>query len=90
MALSGHLKELRNRVAVCIICFVAAFLVCLNYAADIVELLTATRKMTTIPTRRPFFIHSTLMSLNCVKTTNKTGNSNTTPKMRKMVSKKEI
>ena len=40
MALSGHLKELRNRVAVCIICFVAAFLVCLNYAADIVELLT--------------------------------------------------
>ena len=40
MALSGHLTELRNRVAVCIVCLVAAFLVCLNYAPDLVEFLT--------------------------------------------------
>ena len=40
MALSGHLKELRNRVAVCVVCLVGAFLVCLNYAPVIVEFLT--------------------------------------------------
>ncbi len=40
MALSGHLKELRNRLVVCGICLIAAFLVCLNFAPDIVELLT--------------------------------------------------
>lgn len=40
MALSGHLKELRNRVAICVVCLVVAFLVCLNYAPQLVEFLT--------------------------------------------------
>lgn len=40
MALSGHLKELRNRLMVSLVCLVAVFLVCLYYAADIVKLLT--------------------------------------------------
>lgn len=40
MALSGHLKELRNRLIICLVCFTAAFLFCLNYAVDIVSLLT--------------------------------------------------
>ena len=40
MALSGHLRELRNRLVVCVICLVAVFLVCLYNAADIVKLLT--------------------------------------------------
>lgn len=40
MALSGHLRELRNRLLVCLVCVVAVFTVCLYFAADIVELLT--------------------------------------------------
>ena len=40
MALSGHLRELRNRLLVCVVCVVAVFMVCLAFAADIVELLT--------------------------------------------------
>lgn len=40
MALSGHLKELRNRLLVCLVCLAAVFTVCLCFAADIVKLLT--------------------------------------------------
>lgn len=40
MALSGHLKELRNRILICLACLVVAFLACLAYASDIVTLLT--------------------------------------------------
>lgn len=40
MALSGHLKELRNRLMVCVACLVVVFTVCLYFAADIVKLLT--------------------------------------------------
>lgn len=40
MALSGHLKELRNRLMVCVVCLVVVFTVCLYFAADIVKLLT--------------------------------------------------
>ena len=40
MALSGHLKELRNRLMVCVGCLVVVFTVCLYFAADIVKLLT--------------------------------------------------
>ena len=40
MALSGHLKELRNRALICVVCLVLAFLVCLNYAPQLVEFLT--------------------------------------------------
>ena len=40
MALSGHLRELRDRLLVCLVCVVAVFTVCLYFAADIVELLT--------------------------------------------------
>lgn len=40
MALSGHLKELRNRLLICLACLVVAFLACLSVASDIVKLLT--------------------------------------------------
>lgn len=40
MALSGHLRELRNRLLVCVICLTAVFTVSLYFAGDIVELLT--------------------------------------------------
>lgn len=40
MALSGHLKELRNRIMVCVLCLVVTFVVCLTYAPQIVEFLT--------------------------------------------------
>lgn len=40
MALTGHLRELRNRAVICVLCLVVAFLVCLAYAPDIVEFLT--------------------------------------------------
>ena len=40
MALSGHLKELRNRLLICLAFLIVAFLVCLFYAADLVKLLT--------------------------------------------------
>ena len=40
MSLTGHLKELRNRLAVVLICLTAAFLVCLYNAQSLVELFT--------------------------------------------------
>ncbi len=40
MALSGHLKELRNRILVCVVCLVATFAVCLYFAPKLVEFLT--------------------------------------------------
>jgi sec-independent protein translocase protein TatC len=39
MTLSGHLRELRNRVLVCLILLFVAIVVILNYAPDLVELL---------------------------------------------------
>ncbi len=40
MSLSGHLKELRGRILVCIVCLVVGVLVCLAFAPNIVEQLT--------------------------------------------------
>ena len=40
MSLSGHLKELRNRVAVCVVVLVAGFGVCLAFAGRLVTMLT--------------------------------------------------
>ena len=40
MSLSGHLRELRNRILVCVILLVAVFGLCLTYASHIVTLLT--------------------------------------------------
>lgn len=40
MSMTGHLKELRNRVAVCVLFFVAVFVACLAYAPQIMTLLT--------------------------------------------------
>ena len=40
MTLTGHLKELRNRLVVCIVCLVAFFLIGLSFAPQIVEVLT--------------------------------------------------
>lgn len=40
MSLSGHLKELRNRIIVCVLFFLVAFSVCLSYAPTLVTLLT--------------------------------------------------
>lgn len=40
MPLSGHLKELRNRVVVCVVVLAAGFLGCLTYAPTLVTLLT--------------------------------------------------
>lgn len=40
MSLSGHLRELRNRLMVCLLCLLVVFLVGLRYAGDIVDLLT--------------------------------------------------
>ena len=40
MSLSGHLKELRNRLAVVLVLLVAAFLFCLSNAQQLVELFT--------------------------------------------------
>ena len=40
MALSGHLRELRNRLVICIACLVVSFLIGLHYAPDIVKALT--------------------------------------------------
>lgn len=41
MTLSGHLRELRNRIVICLICFIVSFLVGLHFAPNIVEMLTA-------------------------------------------------
>ena len=40
MPLTGHLKEMRNRIVVCLIVFAAAFLICLNFAPGLITLLT--------------------------------------------------
>lgn len=40
MTLSGHLRELRNRVVICIVCLVVSFLAGLNFAEEIVNALT--------------------------------------------------
>lgn len=40
MSLSGHLKELRNRIVVCAVVFLVAFSVCLSFAPRLVTLLT--------------------------------------------------
>ena len=39
MSLSGHLKEMRNRIAVCLLVLVAAMLAALSKSSDIVEIL---------------------------------------------------
>ena len=41
MTLTGHLKELRNRLIVCAVVFVAAVVVTLAYADRLIDLLTA-------------------------------------------------
>lgn len=41
MSLSGHLKELRNRITVCIIVLLGAFCVCLFNAQSLIDLFTA-------------------------------------------------
>ena len=40
MSLSGHLRELRNRILVCVILLVLVFSVCLSFAPQLVTLLT--------------------------------------------------
>lgn len=40
MSLSGHLRELRTRILICLLLLVAAFGVCLSFAPNIVTLLT--------------------------------------------------
>ena len=40
MTLAGHLRELRNRLVICMICLVVSSLAGLNYAPRLVELLT--------------------------------------------------
>ena len=40
MSLSGHLKELRNRLIICVICLVVSFLVGLYFAPSLIEILT--------------------------------------------------
>ena len=41
MSLSGHLKELRNRILVCVVLLVAVFALCLSVAPRLVTMLTA-------------------------------------------------
>ncbi len=40
MSLSGHLKELRNRILICVILLVSMFALCLSFAPQIVTALT--------------------------------------------------
>ncbi len=40
MSLSGHLRELRNRILVCVVLLLAVFALCLSFAPRIVTLLT--------------------------------------------------
>ena len=40
MSLSGHLRELRNRILVCVLLLLAVFALCLSFAPRIVTLLT--------------------------------------------------
>lgn len=44
MSLSGHLKELRNRIIICVVCLVVFFLLGLHFAPDVVETLTGIGK----------------------------------------------
>ena len=44
MSLSGHLKELRNRIIVCIVCLTVFFLLGLHFAPDLVDNLTGIGK----------------------------------------------
>ena len=44
MSLSGHLRELRNRIVVCVACLVVFFLLGLHFAPDLVDLLTGIGK----------------------------------------------
>ena len=44
MSLSGHLRELRNRIIICVVCLVVFFLAGLHFAPDIVNLLTESGK----------------------------------------------
>ncbi len=44
MTLSGHLRELRNRVVICLICLVVSFLVGLHFAPDVIDFLTGMGK----------------------------------------------
>lgn len=39
MSLSGHLRELRNRIVICVVCLVVFFLVGLYYAQDFINLM---------------------------------------------------
>lgn len=47
MTLTGHLKELRNRLIVCAVVFVAAVVVTLAYADRLIDLLTAMGQVST-------------------------------------------
>ena len=40
MTLSGHLRELRRRVIICVICLVVSFFIGLNFAPELVAILT--------------------------------------------------
>lgn len=40
MTLTGHLKELRDRLVICVICLIVTSLAGLHFAPDLVELLT--------------------------------------------------
>ena len=40
MSLSGHLRELRNRILICVVLLVVVFGICLSFAPQIVTLLT--------------------------------------------------
>ena len=40
MSLSGHLRELRNRILICVILLLVTFAVCLSFAPQLVTLLT--------------------------------------------------
>lgn len=44
MTLSGHLRELRNRVLICVACLIVSFLVALHFAPQLIDLLTGIGK----------------------------------------------
>ena len=44
MSLTDHLKELRNRIVICVLCLVVFFLLGLHFAPQLVELLTGIGK----------------------------------------------
>ena len=41
MSLTGHFKELKNRILVCLVVLIAAFLFIFQYASTVVDYLTA-------------------------------------------------